>query len=142
MRKAGEQIHHVIPHGDRFTKNHELLKEIGFNLKKEEINQMLLPTSGIAGDKRTLHMGMHKREYSELVASKLDDIQEQATLEKWDLDKKRKAVEKLIADLKQKLETGKLSLNSTKGKGGGPDNFGGTKKTNFTATKPGSTHKR
>src|SRR5215208_6264149 len=33
-RKAGEQIHHIIPKGDKFIKDHDLLKEIGFNLRK------------------------------------------------------------------------------------------------------------
>jgi hypothetical protein len=141
MRKAGEQIHHVIPHGDKLTKNHELLREIGLNLKKDKINQMLLPSTRIAGDKRTLHMGMHNGEYSKYVAGRLDEITTIADREKWDLDKKHKAVEKLITDLRQKLESGQIKLNNTNGKVG--DQFSvTTQKTNFTSAPPGSVPKR
>jgi RHS repeat-associated protein len=141
MRKAGEQIHHVIPHGDKLTKNHELLREIGLNLKKDKINQMLLPTSRIEGDKRTLHLGMHNKGYSDLVKGELDRIWQQARREDWDLDKKRKAVENLIVELRQKLENGQMRLNNNNGKSSGPHGEA-TRKTNFTSAKPGSIPRR
>jgi hypothetical protein len=143
MRKAGEQIHHIIPKGDKRFQEHKLLKEIGFNLKKDETNQILLPSSRADPDKRTLHLGKQNEEYNSYVLDRLDRLRDQAERGKWDVETKRKAVDKLLADIKSELENGQLKLNTTQGKGAGGSTAGTTtQKTNFTSAKPGSIPKR
>jgi HNH/ENDO VII superfamily nuclease len=141
-RQAGEQIHHIFPKGDRRFQAHELLVDIGLNLKHDKINQMLLPSMKLDGDMRTLHLGKQNEEYNRYVLDRLDTLLGEARHEKWDIETKRKAVDKLVADIKSKLESGQLKLNNTQGKSGGGVTGSTTQKTNFTSTKPGSLPKR
>jgi uncharacterized membrane protein YgcG len=107
IREMGYDIHHVLPRG---VANDPFLNDIGFDVDSAW-NKIALPRDASMASQRTVHRGMHVREYGDQFKDLVNDLKQRVA--KGELTK-GEALDRLrdeIAKVRQRLRTNEERLN-------------------------------
>ncbi|WP_288846685.1 RHS repeat-associated core domain-containing protein [uncultured Citrobacter sp.] len=113
LKQKGFQEHHIISDKNGLTKNHPLLQAAGFDLQKMQ-NKIFLPTKGSLHATRSIHKGRHLKKVSENLASKMNEAYRYGQKNGWTQKDYRKALDKIVADERAALKSGKRALNKNR----------------------------
>ena len=118
------QEHHIISDKNKLTKDHKLLKELGYDLQSRG-NKIYLPTREEYHPTRSIHLGKHDEKIMEALSNQMDRIYNQIKMEKISIDQADNALKKAIIEERFKLRKGERALNKHKRKWSDNSDIGG-----------------
>lgn len=111
LRSLGLQRHHIVSPTNAITANHDIFSLAGRTYQDYQ-NKMMLPgpNAGVQTN-RSYHSGRHIDVHHERLADRMDEIVAQGKREGWTPERYRVELDRLLAEERQDLRSGKTKLN-------------------------------